>query len=226
MSGRVAVVLLAAGASRRFGSPKQLFSFGGRPLVRLMAEKALASRASPVYVVLGACRDEVAAALEGLPVRTVYNPDFEDGQSTSVRRGLEAAAGAEAILFLPVDMPFLQVETLDQIIAAWEADRPVAVVPVYAGQRGAPVLWDRRCFPDLARLEGDQGGRQLLSENGNGAPKENRVGAGLRARPGEGGHGGPPLHERWPLVEIAVDPQEGRDLDRPEDVPDSFAERA
>lgn len=206
MSG-VALVLLAAGLSRRFGSPKQLFSFRDRPLVRLMAEKALASRASPVYVVLGACRGEVAAALEGLPVQTLYNPDFEAGQSTSVRRGLEAAAGAEAILFLPVDMPFLEVATLDRLVAAWEADRPAAVVPVYAGERGAPVLWDRRCFPDLARLEGDQGGRQLLSVKGKGVPKEIRVGAG----------------ESWALVEIAVDPQEGRDLDRPEDVPGSLA---
>jgi molybdenum cofactor cytidylyltransferase len=189
----VALVLLAAGMSRRFGSPKQLFLFDGRPLVRLMAEKALASRASPVYVVLGACGDEVEAALAGLPIEAVFNPDFEAGQSTSVRCGLVAASGAEAILFLPVDMPFIQVETLDRLIAAWEKDRPAAVVPVYDGQRGAPVLWDRRLFPDLATLEGDQGGRILLS--------------------------------RLDPLLVEVDPHEGRDLDRPEDLPGSLPKR-
>jgi molybdenum cofactor cytidylyltransferase len=190
----VALVLLAAGMSRRFGSPKQLFLFDGRPLVRLMAEKALASRAAPVYVVLGAFREETLAALAGLPLHPVFNPDFAAGQSTSVRRGLEAASGAEAILFLPVDMPFLTVETLDRLIAAWEKERPAAVVPTYDGQRGAPVLWDRRLFPNLAALEGDQGGRVLLS--------------------------------RLDPLLVEVDPHQGRDLDRPEDLPGSFAEKA
>lgn len=195
-AAEVAIVLLAAGLSRRFGAPKQLHPWEGRPLVRHMAEKALASRAGRVIAVTGAGREEVEAALAGLPLERVHNPDFAAGQSSSVRRGLaaaEAAAGAAAaaILFLPVDMPFLAVATLDRLIAAWAgaAAPPAAVVPLYGGERGAPVLFDRRLFGELAALEGDRGGRGLLARH---------------------------PHE---ILEIPVaDPREGRDLDAPEDL--------
>ncbi len=186
----VAIVLLAAGLSRRFRSAKQLHPWQGRPLVRHMAATALASRADRVVVVTGAYRAEVEAALAGAAVELAHNPDFAQGQSTSVRRGLEAAPGsAAAILFLPVDMPFLETATLDLLIEAWHHRRPAAVAPLYAGQRGAPVLFDRRLFPELAELQGDQGGRAVLARH-----------------PGE-------LRE----VEIG-DERQGRDLDTPEDL--------
>jgi len=163
---RVAVVLLAAGLSRRFGSPKQLFEVEGKPMVRHMAEMALKSRAGRVIVVTGAARGEVEAALAGLPVELAFNADFASGQSSTVRCGLAAALEdirhPDAILFLPVDMPFLRAATLDRLIEAWQQERPAAVVPTYAGKRGAPVLWDRRAFAGLAALAGDQGGRALL----------------------------------------------------------------
>lgn len=190
----IAVVLLAAGQSRRFGGNKQLFRLDGKSLVRRMAETALACRAEKVIVVLGAAAAEVAAELVGLPLELAENPEFAAGQSGSVRRGLAAAQPAEAILFLPVDMPFLRPETLDRLIAAWqgapEAAKPAAIVPLYGGQPGAPVLVGRRLFPEVALLEGDQGARVLLRR---------------------------PAAE---IVELPVaDAGEGRDLDRPEDLP-------
>lgn len=195
----VAAVLLAAGVSRRFGSPKQLHPWAGRPLVRHMAETALASRAARLVVVTGAYRGEVEAALAGLPLELVHNADFAAGQSSSVRRGLAAArsgAGAEAILFLPVDMPFLESATLDRLIEAFVAASgtggtggPAAVVPTYGGRRGAPVIFARRLFGELDGLAGDQGGRALL-----------------------------PRHPRE-ILEVAVAREiEGRDIDTPEDL--------
>lgn len=198
----VAVVLLAAGVSRRFGSPKQLHPWAGRPLVRHMAETALASRAARLVVVTGAYRAEVEAALAGLPLELVHNADFAAGQSSSVRRGLAAAqsgSGAEAILFLPVDMPLLESATLDRLIEAFVAagdnegnggnGGPAAVVPTYGGRRGAPVLFARRLFGELDGLTGDQGGRALL-----------------------------PRHPRE-ILEVAVAREiEGRDIDTPEDL--------
>lgn len=186
----VAIVLLAAGASRRFGGIKQLHPVAGKSMVRHLAELALASMAARVLVVLGAHKDAVAAALEGLALELVDNPDYESGQSTSVRRGLLAAqqSGVEAVLFLPADMPFLQTDTLNRLIATWQTTQAAAVVPVYAGQRGAPVLFDRRLFPELARLTGDQGGRALLPAH---------------------------AHE---IVEIEVEADQGRDLDSPADL--------
>ena len=191
----VAVVLLAAGASRRFGGIKQLHPVEGKPMVRHLAELALGSMAARVLVVLGAHKDAVAAALAGLALELIDNPDYESGQSTSVRRGLRAAqqSGAEAVLFLPADMPFLQTDTLNRLIATWQERRAAVVVPVYTGQRGAPVLFDRRLFAELARLEGDQGGRALFPAH---------------------------AHE---IVEIEVDADQGRDLDSPADLESDFA---
>ena len=197
-----AIVLLAAGEAKRFGGPKQLHPWRGVPLVRLMAEKALASRAGRLIVVTGAYGEAVAAALAGLPLELAANEDFGAGQSSSVRRGLAAAAHEPAILFLPADMPHLEVSTLDRLLGAW-ADaappRPAAVVPRYAGERGAPVLFDRRLFPALAALEGDRGGRAILARHPDG------------------------------ILEIAIaDPRQGADLDTPEDLaafsPDAVTE--
>lgn len=186
----VAIVLLTAGLSRRFGAAKQLHPWQGRPLVRHMVEKALASRAGRVVVVTGAYRAEVEAALVGAEVALAHNPDFALGQSTSVRRGLEAAPESAAILFLPVDMPYLQSATLDLLIEAWQQHRPAAVAPLYGGQRGAPVLFDRRLFPELAQLEGDRGGRGVLT----------------RHPPGE-------------ILDLEIeDDRQGRDLDTQEDL--------
>ena len=88
---RIAAVILAAGRSTRMGGPNKLLAeIGGKPLVRIAAEEALASRARPVIVVTGHQRDKVEAALEGLDVQRVHNPDFAEGLSTSLKAGLAA----------------------------------------------------------------------------------------------------------------------------------------
>ena len=90
---RIAAIILAAGRSTRMGGPNKLLAeIGGRPLVRIAAEEALASRARPVIVVTGHQRDKVEAALAGLDVQRVHNPDFAEGLSTSLKAGLAARA--------------------------------------------------------------------------------------------------------------------------------------
>lgn len=173
--GPVAIVVLAAGGSRRFEEPepKQLARVEGEPMVRRAVRRALAAELGPVFLVLGHRADEVAAAVEDLGggerlVRRVDNPGWQEGQSTSVRRGLEAAARhrppVAAALFLPCDQPALEVRLLQQLAAAWASGRGSIVRPVAEGRRGAPVVFDRRYFPSLVTLEGDQGGRQILAD--------------------------------------------------------------
>ena len=88
--------MLAAGRSTRMGGPNKLVAeIGGKPLVRIAAEQALASRAKPVIVVTGHQRERVEAALAGLPVRLVHNPDFAQGLGTSVRAGIAAVPASE-----------------------------------------------------------------------------------------------------------------------------------
>ena len=164
----VGTVLLAAGRGTRFGpAPKLLAALAGKPLVRHAAEAALAARARPVVVVLGAHADAVRAALRGLDLVLVENPDYAAGLSTSLRVGLaalpEAVTGA---LVLLGDMPRVTAAHLDRLIAAFAAADPLpaAIVPVHAGRRGNPVLLNRRRLaPDLARLAGDRGAGPLLA---------------------------------------------------------------
>ena len=162
---RVAAVILAAGRSTRMGGPNKLLAeIGGRPLVRIAAEEALASRARPVIVVTGHQRDKVEAALAGLDVKLVHNPDFAEGLSTSLKSGLAAVpAEADGAVICLGDMPQVRAELIDRLIAAFDPERgALVVVPTIDGKRGNPVVWSRRFFAELMALEGDVGARHLI----------------------------------------------------------------
>jgi molybdenum cofactor cytidylyltransferase len=162
---RIAAVLLAAGRSTRMGGPNKLTAeIKGKPLVRIAAEQALASRARPVIVVTGHQRDRVEQALAGLPVQLVHNPDFANGLATSLKVGIAAVpAAADGAVICLGDMPQVRADMIDRMIAAFDPARgALIVVPTIDGKRGNPVLWSRRFFPELAAIEGDVGARHLI----------------------------------------------------------------
>jgi len=162
---RIAAVVLAAGRSTRMGGPNKLLAeIARRPLVRIVAEEALASRADPVIVVAGHQRAEVEKALAGLRVRIVHNPDFAEGLGTSLRAGIAAVpADSDAAIVCLGDMPRVDAALMNRLIAAFDPDRgALVVVPTFEGKRGNPVLWSRRFFPDLMAIEGDVGARHLI----------------------------------------------------------------
>ncbi len=162
---RVAAIVLAAGRSTRMGGPNKLLAeLRGRPLVRIAVEQALASPARPVIVVTGHQRAEIEAALRGLDVVLVHNPDYAEGLSTSLRAGLSAvAADADGALVLLADMPHVDAALITKLLAAFDPEKgTLVVVPTIAGKRGNPVLWSRRFFPDLMAIEGDVGARHLI----------------------------------------------------------------
>jgi molybdenum cofactor cytidylyltransferase len=165
----IAAVVLAAGRSTRMGGPNKLLAeIGGRPLLRIAVEQVLASRAKPVIVVTGHERERVEAALKGLPVQFVHNPDFAAGLGGSVRTGIAAVpAVADGAMVSLGDMPQVDAALIDRLIAAFAPEQgALAVVPTIDGQRGNPVLWSRRFFPDLMAIEGDVGARNLISRYG------------------------------------------------------------
>jgi molybdenum cofactor cytidylyltransferase len=165
---RVAAVVLAAGRSARMGANKLLAELAGEPIVRHAVRAALASRARPVIVVTGNQAAGVEAALAGLPVRCVHNPDFADGMATSLQVGLAAVpAEIDGALVCLGDMPRVTAGHLDAIAAAFvpepaPGDGGAIVVPTCARKRGNPVLWGRRFFAEIAALRGDVGARALL----------------------------------------------------------------
>lgn len=165
---KVAAVVLAAGRSTRMGGPnKMLAELNGKPLVRIVTEQALASKASPVIVVTGHQADEVEKALQGLDVQFVRNPDFASGLASSVKAGIAAvpASAAGAMVCLG-DMPLIDKRLLDKLIAAFSPERgSLIAVPVSGGRRGNPVLWSRRFFGELMAIDGDIGGRHLVDHH-------------------------------------------------------------
>jgi molybdenum cofactor cytidylyltransferase len=162
---RIAAVVLAAGRSTRMGAINKLIAeIGGKPLVRIAAEQALASRAGPVIVVTGHQRERVEAALSGLPVRIVHNPDYAEGLGTSLKAGIAAVpADADGAIICLGDMPQVNAALIDKLIAAFDpAHGALVVVPSIAGRRGNPVVWSRRFFHDLMAINGDIGARHLI----------------------------------------------------------------
>lgn len=165
----IGAILLAAGASRRFGDDNKLLaSVGGRALVRRVAEAVVESGAGDVVVVTGHERDAVEAALADLTVRFVHNEDWAAGMGRSIARGIRALRpDTSAAFVVPGDMPFLT-STLLQALAGRYADTDDAPIVVPVTGKGAqrnPVLWPRRHFEALAALDGPQGGKPLLESH-------------------------------------------------------------
>ncbi|HLE23799.1 MAG TPA: selenium cofactor biosynthesis protein YqeC [Anaerolineales bacterium] len=162
LDGRVAAVVLAGGSGERFGGPKQLADWKGRPLLDYAVQAAREGGLSPIVVVLGARSDDVRSAV-GEEIVFAENPEWRDGQRTSVRVGLSAVQDQiEAAVFLLADMPRVNGATIRRLVEAHVTSLAAIVAPVGGGRRGNPVLFDRRVFPDLHALSGDQGGRSLL----------------------------------------------------------------
>ncbi len=167
----IAAILLAAGTASRYRTAdpsvatKLVARLGGVPLVRLAAEAALASRATPVVVVTGHAEAEVRSALDGLMLTVVSNADFASGMASSLHAGLAALPpDCDGALVLLADMPGVTATVLDALIEAFEAaDQAEAVVPVHGGRRGNPALLGRALFAAAMTLTGDEGARRLLA---------------------------------------------------------------
>ncbi len=156
-------IILGGGGSSRYGQPKMLLPWRGKPLIRHVAEAALAGGLDPVIVVTGAVDQPVREALSGLPVVIAHNPDWQLGQSTSVRMGVralpETTGGA---VFLLADQPFATAGLLRDLVGRYRATLAPVTAPRVAGRRANPVRFDRDVFASLLSLEGDTGGRAII----------------------------------------------------------------
>ncbi|PCJ71435.1 MAG: 4-diphosphocytidyl-2C-methyl-D-erythritol kinase [Rhodobiaceae bacterium] len=168
---RVAAIILAAGQSRRMGKINKLTEMvNGRPMVAHVADAALSSKADEIILVTGHQKNEVLTALGGRPMTYAHNPQFDDGQSGSVRAGIKAVSElippVDAAIILLGDMPWVDADLINQLIAAHNQDEDKYIcLPTVDGKRGNPVLWDAAFFPELQTLEGDVGAKHLIAEN-------------------------------------------------------------
>jgi CTP:molybdopterin cytidylyltransferase MocA len=188
---RVAAIIAAAGSSSRLGQPKQLLMVEGEPMLQRAVRFAHEAAASPVFVVIGAHREQIESGVDFATAKIIVNDEWEEGLASSIRAGMEAvkthAPDATGVLLMVCDQPRVTGEHLRRMIGHFRESPEEAVASVYAGGRGTPAIFPRAAFGDLSALRGDKGARGLLSR------------------------------ATWPVTEIVLEGGE-IDVDRPEDL--------
>ena len=165
---QTAILVMAAGASRRMGRPKQLLPFGSTTLLRHAVEVALSSHASKVAVALGSGEEAMRKELTGMPIGIVTNPEWDRGMGTTIRAGVQAIGmypEVGALILTVADSPELSAETYNRIIAAHVASGLPIVASEYAGTVGVPALFERQYFDSLIALPADHGCKALIMAN-------------------------------------------------------------
>ena len=165
---RIAAVVLGAGRSSRMGATNKLtIEVDGTPMIAHAVQAVADCGASPVVVVTGHESDKVRAALAGVTVTLVHNPDYAEGLSTSLRAGVRALPDdIDAALICLGDMPDISADHVARLIAAFDPDEGRTIcIPTFAGKRGNPILWGVSFLPEFASLKGDTGARHLLGEH-------------------------------------------------------------
>jgi molybdenum cofactor cytidylyltransferase len=167
MSG-VGLIILAAGASTRMGTPKQLLKYGQQSLIYHVVEVAIASVCHPVIVVSGAYAERIKQEIEPLQVHTVENPLWGEGMSTSIRVGMETLNAinpeAEAVVLMLCDQPFVFPQLINQLVEIHQTTLKLIVASEYAAIVGVPALFKRVLFSELITLSGITGARQVIKK--------------------------------------------------------------
>ncbi|MCC5668715.1 nucleotidyltransferase family protein [Nostoc sp. CHAB 5784] len=168
---QIGLLLLAAGASRRMGTPKQLLPIQGRSLLRHLAAISIASLCNPVIVVLGASVHQTRPEIEDLPLQVVENQHWQSGMGTSISAGLaallEQKPALNAVLILVCDQPFVSTALINQLVVAYQSTDYQIVATTYLETVGVPALFSDRYFSELLSLNSDTGARQIIQQHLN-----------------------------------------------------------
>ncbi|MGB8328211.1 MAG: nucleotidyltransferase family protein [Steroidobacteraceae bacterium] len=155
--------MLAAGASRRFGTPKQLIRLEGRPILHSVVSRAVEIGGHGVTVVLGSGAADLAGLLRHTPASVVVNRDWQEGVASSIRTGVaRLPSSCSGVMIALADQPSVTVEDFRRLAGAWRVRPDCLVVSQYGGIIGVPAVFPRWCFPDLLALRGDRGAQLLI----------------------------------------------------------------
>lgn len=150
---KIAGVILSGGASRRMGTPKALLQFQGETFLDRLI-RVLGRFSDPMVVVVGQHADQIQLGIERAgEVRFAVNPDPERGMLSSLQCGLALVpVDAAAAMFLPVDHPNIESETVRLLAERFRRDRAPVTVPTYLGEHGHPVCISRAIVDELLAL--------------------------------------------------------------------------
>ncbi|GAC1402868.1 MAG: hypothetical protein NVSMB56_17840 [Pyrinomonadaceae bacterium] len=164
----VGIIILAAGASTRLNTPKQLLDFRGQTLLRRAVGAACESVCRPIVVVIGANADKVRREVEDLNVSIVENLFWTEGMSSSIRVGINALEvdtnnRVDAALLMLCDQPFVSSKSINRLVAAFDETAAKLIVSEYDATRGVPALFSCALFPELSTLKGAGGAKQIIN---------------------------------------------------------------
>lgn len=163
-----AVILLAAGSSKRLGQPKQLLTYQGKSFLENMVSAAVDSRLSPILVVLGANAGLIRPGVNEDEVKVVVNSDWEEGIASSIRCGITALQKinpvSDAAILMVCDQPYLTSSLLNDLVSLQKKTGKPIVAAEYEGVRGTPVLFHKTFFHELLLLKGDRGAGKILQQ--------------------------------------------------------------
>ncbi|GMQ89895.1 MAG: hypothetical protein BMS9Abin10_0230 [Gammaproteobacteria bacterium] len=163
---RIAALVLAAGRSRRFGADNKLLAeLDGQPLLVHVVNAVACTQLEPVVVVAAHAPAQLRRVLTDYDIVLAHNPNHAGGMGTSLRCGIAALPPAiDAVLVCLADMPGITADHIGRLLDAFDPARGrCIIVPTYDGTRGNPVLWDAAFIPEMSRINGDVGARQLLT---------------------------------------------------------------
>ena len=165
----VGLIILAAGASTRMGTPKQLLLYRGCSLIRHITEVAIASVCQPIAIVLGANVERIKPEISQLPVQIVENQQWAEGMNSSIRVALEALLAMnpnlEAVAIALCDQPFVSSQTLNQLVEAYRLTSQPIIASEYAGTLGVPALFSGTLFSELMTLKSTEGAKHLIKKH-------------------------------------------------------------
>ena len=159
----ICAIILAAGKSLRTGTQKLLLPFANQTVIGHVADQVIKSSIHQVLVVTAEQSEQIAAALKGKRLSIVINPDFEGDMLSSIRCGLRALPGCDAVMILPGDQPAIRSELVAEMIKIFETSNVSIIVPTYRGRRGHPILFSTKYCDEVQKKYDGVGLRGLLS---------------------------------------------------------------
>ncbi len=161
---KLAAAILAAGESRRMGRPKALVPFGGRTFVEHLLGATNHPRVGILRVVLGANAETIQSELKLNPETVVVNHDWEQGQLSSIQCAIRCLPAEETsgLLVCPVDHPLITLRLVSRLIAEFDTDRKLIVLPTHQGRRGHPVIFHASLYSELLAASPEVGARQVV----------------------------------------------------------------
>src|SRR5215468_9244326 len=159
-------IVLAAGASTRFGSAKQLVRLAGRPLLHTVVTRASEVTGNALIVVLGSGAAQLAPLLKHSPGSVVINQEWREGLASSIRAGVaRLPAACSGVMLLLADQAAVTAEDLRRLAGAWRRQTDYLAAAIYGSTVGVPAIFPRSAFSDLLKLRGDRGARALIQRN-------------------------------------------------------------